>query len=361
MGLSSSKQKTSSRSTTTPNVPAWITTPYQNFATQLGAVTNGANAGPSLTPASALQTQAFTNAGGLGGPNAGLTEGMDATRGLLNFTPDNVQAGQLADTDLSPYMNPWTQSVIDASMADIERARAGAISAGQGAATQAGAFGGSRHGVMDAGTNEAALRTGANTSATLRSQGFGQAQQAASADIAARYAADSGNADRALQGAGLRLGSAEQMARLGLASDESRRADIGLQGLLGEQQRDVDMQNNPREAEMRRLAQIASLLGVFQGYPIGNTTNSSGTTTSTPSGLQVLGSIAQTASALFPSDRRLKRNIEYSHTDAKGLRWYSYDYVWGGPPQLGVMADEAPAHAVHMHPSGYAMVDYGAL
>lgn len=62
------------------------------------------------------------------------------------------------------------------------------------------------------------------------------------------------------------------------------------------------------------------------------------------------------------SDRRLKQNIEYSHTDEKGLRWYNYDYVWGGPRQLGVMADEAPAHAVSIDPhSGFAMVDYGAL
>lgn len=62
------------------------------------------------------------------------------------------------------------------------------------------------------------------------------------------------------------------------------------------------------------------------------------------------------------SDRRLKQNIEYSHTDANGLRWYAFDYVWGGPRQLGVMADEAPTHAVSIDPhSGFAMVRYDLL
>ena len=76
------------------------------------------------------------------------------------------------------------------------------------------------------------------------------------------------------------------------------------------------------------------------------------------------GSLAELGSAAITrySDRRLKRNVEYSHTDANGLRWYAYDYVWGGPRQFGVMADEAPAHAVSIDPrSGFAMVNYGAL
>lgn len=78
----------------------------------------------------------------------------------------------------------------------------------------------------------------------------------------------------------------------------------------------------------------------------------------------LLGSLANLGAAGITrySDRRLKRNIEYSHSDANGLRWYHYDYVWGGPRQLGVMADEAPAHAVSIDPhSGFAMVHYGLL
>lgn len=77
-----------------------------------------------------------------------------------------------------------------------------------------------------------------------------------------------------------------------------------------------------------------------------------------------LGSLANLGAAAITrySDRRLKTNVEYSHTDTNGLRWYAYDYIWGGPRQLGVMADEAPAHAVSIDPhSGFAMVNYGLL
>jgi hypothetical protein len=56
------------------------------------------------------------------------------------------------------------------------------------------------------------------------------------------------------------------------------------------------------------------------------------------------------------SDRRLKRNI----SRLSGL-WHLFQYIWSDRWYIGVMADEAPAHAVHTHPSGYKMVDYGAL
>lgn len=64
------------------------------------------------------------------------------------------------------------------------------------------------------------------------------------------------------------------------------------------------------------------------------------------------------------SDPRLKRDVRYSHTDAHGLRWWLYRYLWDSddaPLRLGVMANEAPAHAVTRHASGFLAVNYGAL
>lgn len=79
-------------------------------------------------------------------------------------------------------------------------------------------------------------------------------------------------------------------------------------------------------------------------------------------GLQAAGS-AGSFGALF-SDRRLKDGIQRIGELANGLGVYTYNYVWGGPRQVGVMADEVlkvKPHAVVMHPSGFMMVDYGAL
>ena len=66
------------------------------------------------------------------------------------------------------------------------------------------------------------------------------------------------------------------------------------------------------------------------------------------------------AGALPWSDRRLKTDIRrIGETDA-GTPLYSYRYVWGGPVQIGVMADEVP-HAAVMTDSGFAQVDYGRV
>jgi hypothetical protein len=40
------------------------------------------------------------------------------------------------------------------------------------------------------------------------------------------------------------------------------------------------------------------------------------------------------------SDRRLKKNIKLIG-EINGLNWYEFDYIWGGPRRIGVMAQEA--------------------
>ena len=94
-----------------------------------------------------------------------------------------INAGMLRDTDLSPYMNPFTQSVIDTSLADLSRARDVQRVSDNQAATAAHAFGGSRQGVADSLTNDAYLRNVASTTANLRSSNFDRAVASATADL----------------------------------------------------------------------------------------------------------------------------------------------------------------------------------
>lgn len=62
----------------------------------------------------------------------------------------------------------------------------------------------------------------------------------------------------------------------------------------------------------------------------------------------------------FPSDRRVKTDIRRVGTLDNGLPVYSYRYKWGGPSQIGLMADEVEA----IHPeavvtvNGMQMVNY---
>jgi hypothetical protein len=77
------------------------------------------------------------------------------------------------------------------------------------------------------------------------------------------------------------------------------------------------------------------------------------------SGLYSLGAAAL---PLVFSDKRLKSNIVRLGTHPIGVGIYKYD-IFGGR-QIGVMAQELMEimpEAVHQHPSGYLMVDYGRL
>jgi len=87
-----------------------------------------------------------------------------------------------------------------------------------------------------------------------------------------------------------------------------------------------------------------------------------GTQNANTSGMYGLGSAAITAAAVAASsDRRLKREIRRIGTWMNGLPVYVWRYIWGGPLQIGFMADEvAQVHpeAVLTGPGGYAMVRY---
>jgi hypothetical protein len=83
--------------------------------------------------------------------------------------------------DIAAFQNPYESEVVQQSLQDIEQSRQMAALRDAQQATAAKAFGGSRYGVQEALTNEAALREAARTAAGLRSAGFGQAAQLAQA------------------------------------------------------------------------------------------------------------------------------------------------------------------------------------
>lgn len=89
--------------------------------------------------------------------------------GLTPFTGEEITA----------FQNPYEQQVVQNTLQDIEdQRRMGQLAQAQ-RATAARAFGGSRQGVQQALTNQAALRQAATTAANLRMQGYGQAAQLA--------------------------------------------------------------------------------------------------------------------------------------------------------------------------------------
>lgn len=81
--------------------------------------------------------------------------------------------------NIGQFMNPFTQAVTQRTMADIGGAQQQAMNQIGADATRAGAFGGSRHGVAEALTNQGFIKQAADTSANLNMQGFNTALGAA--------------------------------------------------------------------------------------------------------------------------------------------------------------------------------------
>ena len=80
--------------------------------------------------------------------------------GVLGQQPQQVNASQLANTNLSPYMNPYTQSVINNTLPIMQQQLGLQQGAGAAAAAGANAFGGSRQGVQAGVTQAQVWRPG---------------------------------------------------------------------------------------------------------------------------------------------------------------------------------------------------------
>lgn len=138
-----------------------------------------------------------------------LNNALTSTNSLLGYqaptlsapatvTPSTIAAGQLSSTDLTPYLNPYTNEVISSTLDDLAQARARQQVSDDAAATAANAFGGTRQAGQNALTTNDYLRNVASTTANLNQGAYANAQQAALADINNRLAASQANAGNQL-------------------------------------------------------------------------------------------------------------------------------------------------------------------
>jgi len=164
-------------------------------------------------------------AGGKGGAQQGNI--MNQSAGAYNQALQATRAGGMMQPGtiaqgMGQYFNPYENQVVQNSLQDIESARQMQINQGGAQATAAGAFGGSRHGVAESLTNQAALQQAGNTAANLRQQGFNQAGNFAAQDIGNRLAGQSN-----LLGAGAQMGN---LSRQGFDMGRTLNQDMARSG-----------------------------------------------------------------------------------------------------------------------------------
>lgn len=239
----------------------------------------------------------------------GLQGGIDFSeaRGLLAggtpITPEqvraqNISAENFTDRDINAYLNPATDQIVNRTLSDLDRARTITQQSIADKAQAAGAFGGSRLGVLEAENNRNFFDRSAAAAGDLRGTAFDRASGLLVGDLNRGLQAQMSN-----QNAGLRAGIANQQAGLqaGALNNQDRIARAGLlgsfasqgfdsraraaQGLLGignqqqsleQARRDFDFDEFDQDRNFR-LRGLGFLSGLNATGPINSTTRTVGT------------------------------------------------------------------------------------
>jgi hypothetical protein len=287
-------------------IPQWVQDAGQkNLAAAYQVAEN--MKGPHEGPRVADMTQGqMANIGALqsniGAANPAFGLAQNAAAGLTNYNPSQVQAQTLAGTDLSSYMNPYTQNVIGSGLQAIDLQRRQALNQAGDQAIKSGAFGGSRLGVQEGVTNAGSAMQAGNLASQLMAQNYSQAQAAAQSDIARNLAAQQANQQAGLQGAGLNLSAAQ-----GLGSLAGQQQQNFLGGLtaamtgqdLAQQQAQAQIaaqQQAYQEAQQFPLQQLQVPLQALGMTPYGQQTTSTGPGPQSNGLLTGLGAAASIAS-----------------------------------------------------------------
>jgi len=303
----------------------------------------------AMTPGQVSTIGTIANNYALAQPAYAYAQQMAAQAG--GYQPERVQAGQLATTDLSPYMNPYTQSVLQTSLDTLNQQRLTGLNQAADAAIRARAFGGSRQAIQEGLVNAAAQQQAGQLAANLMSQNFAQSQAAAQADIQRQMAAQQLNQAAGLQGAGLGISGAQALGGLAGAGQQSflsgAASSLAAQSAIQQQQQaELDAARQAyTEQQQFPLQQLQIPLQALGFTPYGQTSTQTGPGPSSNPLMTGLGAASSLASIIgFLSDKRMKTDIEKIGKDEEtGLDMYSYRYKGDPktyPKVVGPMAQD---------------------
>lgn len=256
-------------STQSVQLPDWVNNASQQIWGQAGQVAN------NLQPAVAPLT---------GGQNAGIQALMANLQGgqpqyaqageiagnIAGYAPQQVTPGFLSGTNLAPYMNPYTQSVINPSIQLLEQGRATSNQGIDDAAARTGAFAGSRQGVSEGVNNAQTNLLEGQLGAQLNSANFNNAQQQAQTDLARSLQGQALNQSAGLQGQQLNLGAANLIGQLGTQSNQTAEGNL-LNALQGQGLIQQNQQQQMTAQQQNPINQLQILLSAIGGVPYGHT------------------------------------------------------------------------------------------
>lgn len=248
--------------------------------------------------------QTAMNGPGFGSINqaaGALADGTGYNPMMIGPAP-NVTAGSFLGSDIGSYMSPYLDKVAGSTMNQLERQRQIALTGNNAAATAAGAYGGSRHGIVDSETNRNFFDVGQNAMSNLYNTGFGNATALQQADMNRDMNAQQFNAGNFLQsaianqGAGLqgqqlRQGAATNLANVGTTQQNAGyQAGEALTNIGGVQQGFTQQQMDAiRNLPLERQQMIAQALGLNVGGGSGMQNSSTQSSNSSAQGSMTKG------------------------------------------------------------------------
>jgi len=318
--------------------------PYVNYPGNLTA---------TFTPEQEAAFNLAQSSVGMTAPLYGMAG--QAIGGVSQYAPIDVTAPSFLQANVSQYMNPYTENVInrasEAAMRQLQMQQNQIASQ----AARAGAFGGSRQGIQEGVAAAETARGIGDLTAQLQAQSYGQAQQAIAADQARAQQAALANQAAGLQAAGLRLQGGQGLANLGGLAQRAALTDVATMGAVGQARQDLaqrqldeayarfqEERNYPVQALNLRLAALGALP---YGKETTQTTSGMPTGNSFLAGLGGVGGLFSGIAALAGlSDETAKTDIKKIGTDKEtGLNIYSYRYKGDPktyPKMVGPMAKE---------------------
>lgn len=268
---------------------------------------------PVLEQASHMAMDAAGPTGQYEGLGKGWSTDENGVANYAAYDPNSV----------NEFMNPYTNEVIDNSINDLKRANDIALRSNNDAATEAGAFGGSRHGVVDSLTNADYLRKVSDMTSNLRYSGYNTAQ-AASLDQYNRGRDEGQQAmdrNKQVQDDNMkRLSDAsDRIAKLSQQNQDMTAGGINALQSIGDiqRQRDQDVRDTSYDELMSSFmwpAQLGQMLSGFTPAPTQTQTQ-----TQSGGGGSIWGTVgsaaAQAAMTAMLSDETAKENIEEADPD----------------------------------------------
>jgi hypothetical protein len=148
-----------------------------NLANSASTLVGGLGGGGKGGATGATQSApAGTIPGGGWNVNQAAAGGQQAA---MAGTAQGMMYGGPSGQEIQSYMNPYQQNVIDNSVNDLDRARQMSINQDGATATSQSAYGGDRHGLVEAETNRNFADATARMSAGLNMAGYQNAQSSA--------------------------------------------------------------------------------------------------------------------------------------------------------------------------------------